>query len=121
MVLGDGRAEASVSRAGFGSVRWLDPVDVGYLRGLDDISRVVRIERGCVTVYDETCGVPAPERGEGLRRRAEVTLLGCAATSTAAGAKEKYEEKVIRKTRRMGADLIEYDGVTGTWRFAINL
>ena len=45
----------------------------------------------------------------------------CAATSTAAGAKEKYEEKVIRKTRRMGADLIEYDGVTGTWRFAINL
>ena len=131
----------TVTREDFGSVRWLEPVSLRHLKTAGssgtiepgratedtdkyvDISRVVRIERGAVYVYDEDCGVPAPSPGEGLKRRAEVTLFKCLPKKNpdCLAVRAKYEERVIRQTRRMGADLLQYNAITGTWRFAIEL
>ena len=48
-----------VTRENFGSVKWLEPVDVRNL----EIDRVVRIEHGVIYVYHENCGVPSPPPG----------------------------------------------------------
>lgn len=112
----------TVTRANVGSVRWMEPVDLRHLAGAD-ISKVVRIERGAVIVYDEDCGVPAPMSGEGLKKRVEVTLWGCLPRKRPECplARERYGDKVVKQTRTMGAELLEYSAVTGTWRFAIQL
>ena len=106
-----------VSRENFGSVKWLEPVDV---RGLE-IDRVVRIERGVVYVYHENSGVPSPPAGEGLKKRAEVTLYECRPKKAGEAARAKFEERVLKQTRRMGGDLLEYNADTGVWRFALQL
>jgi len=68
----------TVTRAGLGSIRWLDPVNlrVPHLSRAE-IDRVVRIEHGAVFIYSEECGVHCPAPGQGLKKRAEVTLYGC--------------------------------------------
>ena len=109
-----------VTRDGFGSVRWLQPVDVTHLNGAD-IARVVRIERGAVYVYDEASGVSAPRSGEGLKTRAEVTLLDVRSKKDTEASRKRFEAKVVQQTRRMGAELLEYNLDTGTWRFVIEL
>ena len=140
----DELADFTVTRENFGSVRWLEPVSLRHLaatstaaatpggRGnvvavdtvdLVDISRVVRIERGAVFVYDADCGVRAPPPGEGLKKRVEITLLGCLPTRNPGclHARTRYEEKVVKATRKMGGALLEYNAYTGTWRFALQL
>ena len=122
----------TVTREDFGSVRWLEPVSLRHLQipltttedaVYADISRVIRIEHGAVFVYDVDCGVPSPPPGEGLKRRAEVTLLGCLPKKDAEclAVRARYEDRVVRQTRKMGGDLLEYNAMTGTWRFAIQL
>ena len=106
-----------VSRQNFGSIRWLEPVDV---RGLE-IDRVVRIECGVIYVYPESSGVISPPAGEGLKKRAEVTLYECRPKKTGEAARAKFEERVLKQTRRMGGDLLEYNVGTGVWRFALQL
>ena len=124
--------DLTVTREDFGSVRWLEPVSLSHLQipsgttegaAYADISRVIRIERGAVFIYDADCGVPSPPPGEGLKRRAEVTLLGCLPKKDAEclAVRARYEDKVVRQTRKMGGDLLEYNAITGTWRFAIQL
>ena len=34
---------------------------------------------------------------------------------------KKFEAKVVQQTRRMGAELLEYNSDTGTWRFVIDM
>ena len=53
--------------------------------------------------------------------RAEVTLFGCAPREE--GETAKVEERVIRRTRKMGAEFLEYDAGKnrGTWRFVAAL
>ena len=109
-----------VTRQGFGSVRWLQPVDTTHLNGID-VARVVRIERGAVYMYDEASGVSAPRSGEGLKTRAEVTLLRCTSKKDTEESRKKFEAKVVQQTRRMGAELLEYNIDTGTWRFVIDM
>ena len=109
-----------VTRQGFGSVRWLQPVDATHLNGID-VARVVRIERGAVYMYDEASGVSAPRSGEGLKTRAEVTLLRCTSKKDTEESRKKFEAKVVQQTRRMGAELLEYNIDTGTWRFVIDM
>lgn len=109
-----------VTRQGFGSVRWLQPVDATHLNGID-VARVVRIERGAVYMYDEASGVSAPRSGEGLKTRAEVTLLRCTSKKDTEESRKKFEAKVVQQTRRMGAELLEYNSDTGTWRFVIDM
>jgi len=106
-----------VTRKNFGSVRWLEPVDV---RGLE-IDRVVRIERGVIYVYHEDSGVPSPPPGEGLKKRAEVTLYECRPKKEGEAARAKFEDRILKQTRRMGGELQEYDVNTGVWRFTLQL
>jgi len=106
-----------VIRENFGSVKWLEPVDIRCL----EIDRVVRIERGVVYVYHENCGLPSPPPGEGLKKRAEVTLYECRPKKSGEAARAKYEERVLKQTRHMGGDLLEYNAETGVWRFALQL
>jgi nuclear pore complex protein Nup98-Nup96 len=98
-------------------VRWLEPVDV---RGLE-IDRVVRIERGVIYVYHEDSGVPSPPPGEGLKKRAEVTLYECRPKKEGEAARAKFEDRILKQTRRMGGELQEYDVKTGVWRFTLQL
>ena len=106
-----------VTRKNYGSVRWLEPVDV---RGLE-IDRVVRIERGVIYVYHEDSGVPSPPPGEGLKKRAEVTLYECRPKKEGEAARAKFEARILKQTRRMGGELQEYDLNTGVWRFTLQL
>ena len=106
-----------VTRKNFGSVRWLEPVDI---RGLE-IDRVVRIERGVIYVYHEDSGVPSPPPGEGLKKRAEVTLYECRPKKEGDAARAKFEDRILKQTRRMGGELQEYDINTGVWRFTLQL
>ena len=106
-----------VTRKNFGCVKWLEPVDVRKL----EIDRVVRIERGGVYVYHENSGIPSPPSGEGLKKRAEVTLYECRPKKAGEAARAKFEERVLKQTRRMGGDLLGFDVATGVWRFALQL
>jgi hypothetical protein len=114
----------TLTREGFGVVRWLAPVDAAYLESIGDVTRAIRIERGAVLSYESESASespPLPAPGEGLRGRAEVTLFGC--TPREEGKTAKVEERVIRRTRKMGAEFLEYDAGKnrGTWRFVAAL
>ena len=106
-----------VTRKNFGSVRWLEPVDVRRL----EIDRVVRIERGVIYVYHENSGVLSPPPGEGLKKRAEVTLYECRPKKEGEAARAKFEDRILKQTRRMGGELQEYSAETGLWRFTLQL
>ena len=119
-----GTVRVTLTREGFGVVRWLAPVDAAYLESIGDVTRAIRIERGAVLSYEsesESESQPLPAPGEGLRGRAEVTLFGCAPREE--GETAKVEERVIRRTRKMGAEFLEYDAGKnrGTWRFVAAL
>ena len=119
-----GTVRVTLTREGFGVVRWLAPVDAAYLESIGDVTRAIRIERGAVLSYEsesESESPPLPAPGEGLRGRAEVTLFGCAPREE--GKTAKVEERVIRRTRKMGAEFLEYDAGKnrGTWRFVAAL
>ena len=114
-----------VTRKDFGSVRWIDPVDISHLTRCS-LDRLVRIERGAVYVYgdsdtkDNRSPIPVPPPGEGLKKRAAVVLLGVKPTkSSQTGG--TFAKRVVKRTRAMGAELVEYDEGNGVWRFELEL
>ena len=107
----------SVSNEAFGRVKWLEPVDV---RGLD-LDKIVSFEQACLCLYPEDQDIEPPESGEGLKKRAEVTLYGILPKKSGADAKEKYREKIVKQTEKAGAELVEYNPDTGIWKFILQL
>ena len=107
----------SVSNEAFGRVKWLEPVDV---RGLD-LDKIVSFEQACLCLYPEDQDIEPPETGEGLKKRAEVTLYGILPKKSGADAKEKYREKIAKQTEKAGAELVEYNPDTGIWKFILQL
>ena len=107
----------SVMDKEFGKVEWLEPVDVSRL----DIARVVKFEKSCLCLYPEDAGVEAPETGEGLKKRAMVTLTGVKPRKSTAAAKKKYEEKIESQTKSAGGELVSYDADVGEWKFSLQL
>ena len=103
----------SVTDKEFGKVEWLEPVDVSKL----DIARVVKFEKACLCLYPEDAGVEAPETGEGLKKRAMVTLTGVKPRKGTAAAKKRYEEKIENQTKSAGGELVSYDADIGEWKF----
>lgn len=108
-----------VERIGFGSVAWDGAVDV---RGID-LDSVVNIESKAVEVYhkQEEEGVKPPV-GTKLNRPAILTLhniypKGGADASEAE--KEKFERKIVKKTKEMGASLVLYDADIGVWKLHV--
>jgi nuclear pore complex protein Nup98-Nup96 len=107
----------SVSNETFGRVKWLEPVDV---RGLN-LNKIVLFEQACLCLYPEDQGITPPEEGQGLKKRAEVTLYGILPKRSGDAAKAKYEEKIKKQTEKAGAELIEYNADTGIWKFSLQL
>jgi len=107
----------AVERPDFGRVEWLGRVDV---RGVD-LDRDVRIcERDGppeVEVYDDD-DASKPAVGSKLNRPAIVTLLNVGPGADASEAERtKWSRRVEKATKRMGASLVDFDPVSGVWKF----
>ena len=107
----------AVERPDFGRVEWLGRVDV---RGVD-LDRDVRIcERDGppeVEVYDDD-DASKPAVGSKLNRPAIVTLLNVGPGADASEAEcAKWSRRVEKATKRMGASLVDFDPVSGVWKF----
>ncbi|CAM9539431.1 unnamed protein product [Scytosiphon promiscuus] len=105
-----------VSRPGFGSIAWKEPVD---LRGVD-IGKVVAIEHKSVSVYDDLDeGEEKPALGEGLNKPTTVTLYGIfpKADDPTDEEKRRYEGRVKKNTEKIGAKLVSYNVDIGEWVF----
>lgn len=112
----------TVGRKGYGSVFFPGEVNVTGLN-LDDI---VHFRRKEVIVYPDDKNKP-PE-GEGLNRRAEVTLdcvwpndkTSCTQIrSPERLADMNYEGRLERASRKQGARFLEYRPETGSWVFEV--
>nr|XP_046267298.1 nuclear pore complex protein Nup98-Nup96 isoform X3 [Scatophagus argus] len=112
----------SVGRKGYGSVFFPGEVNVTGL----NLDHIVHFRRKEVIVYPDDKNKP-PE-GEGLNRRAEVTLDGVwpndKTTCTQIRSPERlndmnYEGRLEKASRRQGARFLEYRPETGSWVFEV--
>ncbi|XP_042355035.1 nuclear pore complex protein Nup98-Nup96 [Plectropomus leopardus] len=112
----------TIGRKGYGSIFFPGEVNVTGLN-LDDI---VHFRRKEVIVYPDDKNKPA--EGEGLNRRAEVTLDGVwpndKTTCTQIRSPERlsdmnYEGRLEKASRRQGARFLEYRPETGSWVFEV--
>jgi len=107
----------TISRAGIGSVSWDGSVDV---RGVD-LDEIVTINHKDVGVYDEAeRNGTKPEVGDKLNRRAVITMFDVfPKEGSDAAAIEKFERKIAKSTKGMGAELVSYDSSSGVWKFRV--
>jgi nuclear pore complex protein Nup98-Nup96 len=104
-----------ISREGFGRISWDGAVDV---RGID-LDKVVAIDSRDIAVYDdEESTANKPPAGTKLNRPAVLTLQNIYPKDGIA--KEKFEQKLIKKSTIMEADFISYDISTGEWKFRVH-
>ena len=115
MAPGDDAAHAvdfTVGVKGLGKVVWPGATDVSGL----DLDRLVEFERGSLTVYPGEDTEGKPPLGEGLNKRAVVSLEGL-------GMKKKdkaaYERCLRDKTDEFGGKFVGYEADTGTWTFEV--
>ncbi|NXD87632.1 NUP98 protein, partial [Halcyon senegalensis] len=112
----------TIGRKGYGSIYFEGDVNLTNLN-LDDI---VHIRRKEVIVYPDD--ERKPPIGEGLNRRAEVTLDGvwptdkttrCLIKSPERLAEMNYEGRLESVSRKQGAQFKEYRPETGSWVFKV--
>ena len=108
-----------VERIGYGSVAWDGAVDV---RGID-LDSVVCIEMKAVEVYhkEEESG-SKPVVGTKLNRPAILTLHDVYSKNgpdSSDTEKEKFERKIGKKTKEMGASLVLIDADIGVWKLRV--
>ncbi|XP_028276799.1 nuclear pore complex protein Nup98-Nup96 isoform X2 [Parambassis ranga] len=112
----------SIGRKGYGSVFFPGEVNVAGL----NLDEIVHFRRKEVIVYPDDKNKP-PE-GEGLNRRAEVTLDGVwpndKTTCTQIRSPERltemnYEGRLEKASRKQGARFLEYRPETGSWVFEV--
>ena len=109
-----------VSREGLGSIAWEGAVDV---RGVD-LDTVVEIKFRDVAVYDaEEENGTKPPLGSKLNRPAVITMYDVFPKDGGADASEearsKFEKRISKSTKKMGAELISYNAETGVWKFRV--
>lgn len=106
----------SVERSGVGRIDWEGAVDI---RGTN-LDEVVIIEPKSASVYmkDEEAGTK-PAAGTKLNRSAVITLEGVYAPDTTTESQDKFSRKVERQTKKMGAELINYDPTLGVWKLRV--
>ncbi|XP_071485377.1 nuclear pore complex protein Nup98-Nup96-like [Diadema antillarum] len=112
----------TVGRERYGSVFFPGKTNV---KGLN-LDEIVHFRRKEITIYpDDTC---KPEVGDGLNKKAEVTLdqTWPIDKSTRQPIKDperlasiEYEERLERATAKLGAKFIEYRPETGSWVFQV--
>uniref|UniRef100_A0A4W5LLK8 Nuclear pore complex protein Nup98-Nup96 n=1 Tax=Hucho hucho TaxID=62062 RepID=A0A4W5LLK8_9TELE len=112
----------TVGRKGYGSVFFHGEVNVTGL----NLDEIVHFRRKEVIVYPDDKNKPA--EGEGLNRRAEVTLDGVwpndKTTCTQIKSPERlsemnYEGRLENASRKQGARFLEYRPETGSWVFEV--
>ncbi|XP_034539547.1 nuclear pore complex protein Nup98-Nup96 isoform X2 [Notolabrus celidotus] len=112
----------TVGRKGYGSVFFPGEVNVAGL----NLDEIVHFRRKEVIVYPDDKNKPA--EGEGLNRRAEVTLDGVwpndKTTCTQIRSPERltdmnYEGRLEKASRKQGAKFLEYRPETGSWVFEV--
>ncbi|KAJ3589071.1 hypothetical protein NHX12_009919 [Muraenolepis orangiensis] len=112
----------TIGRKGYGSVFFCGVVNVTGL----NLDEIVHFRRKEVIVYPDDKNKPA--EGEGLNRRAEVTLDGVwpndKTTCTQIKSPERladmnYEGRLESASRKQGARFLEYRPETGSWVFEV--
>ncbi|XP_058271327.1 nuclear pore complex protein Nup98-Nup96 isoform X2 [Hemibagrus wyckioides] len=112
----------TVGRKGYGSVFFPGEVHLTNL----NLDEIVHFRRKEVIVYPDD--KDKPNEGEGLNRRAEVTLDGVwpndKTTRTQIKSPQRltemnYEERLENASRKQGARFLEYRPETGSWVFEV--
>ncbi|RMB89601.1 hypothetical protein DUI87_34024 [Hirundo rustica rustica] len=112
----------TIGRRGYGSIYFEGEVNLTNL----NLDEIVHIRRKEVIVYPDD--EKKPPIGEGLNRRAEVTLDGvwptdktsrCLIKSPERLAEVNYEGRLEAVSRRQGARFKEYRPETGSWVFKV--
>ncbi|KAF8514607.1 nucleoporin autopeptidase-domain-containing protein [Gautieria morchelliformis] len=114
----------TVGRVGFGTIQFLQPVDLTSVPSIADIpGKVVNFEHvECVLYPDERLKPPA---GEGLNVPARIKLDRCWALdkSTRQPIKDPKDPKHLTRLRKMqdqeGAEFVGFDMGTGVWEFMV--
>lgn len=113
----------SIGRKGYGSIFFPGEVNVTGL----NLDEIVHFRRKEVIVYPDDKNKPV--EGEGLNRRAEVTLDGVwpndKTTCTQIRSPERltemnYEGRLEKASRKQGARFLEYRPETGSWVFEVS-
>ncbi|KAH9625539.1 hypothetical protein KSS87_020335, partial [Heliosperma pusillum] len=108
-----------LGRHEYGQVKFEGETDV---RGLD-LDALVYFNKREVIVYEDEH--EKPEIGEGLNKRAEVTLLHVKCSDKtgkeykSGKMVDKFAEKLKKVAENQGAEFVSYDGVTGVWKFQV--
>ncbi|XP_060792388.1 nuclear pore complex protein Nup98-Nup96 isoform X2 [Neoarius graeffei] len=112
----------TVGRKGYGSVFFPGEVNLTNL----NLDEIVHLRRKEIIVYPDD--KDKPSAGEGLNRRAEVTLDGVwpndKTTRTQIKSPQRlsemnYEERLENASRKQGARFLEYRPETGSWVFEV--
>ncbi|EGG25304.1 putative nucleoporin 98 [Cavenderia fasciculata] len=111
--------EFTIERKGYGSVMFLGSTDVRDL----NIDEIVTIDVREVSIYpDEETKPPV---GQGLNKRSMVTLQQCWPKASDGSYRKsenylaRYKNALQRKAAEEQFTFIEYDGVSGEWRFKV--
>jgi len=104
----------SVQRKGFGTVEWVDPVDV---RGLV-IDKTVEIDDMSIEVYMSE--EDTPKRGTKLNRPAICTILGMRKPDEFDGSLQEFAEWLKTDyTPSLDAEFIHFDAEKTVWKFKV--
>ncbi|XP_034746769.1 nuclear pore complex protein Nup98-Nup96 [Etheostoma cragini] len=112
----------TVGRKGYGSIFFPGEVNVTGL----NLDEIVHFRRKEVIVYPDDKN--KPPQGEGLNRRAEVTLDGVWPNDKTACSQIRsperltemnYESRLEKASRKQGARFLEYRTETGSWVFEV--
>ncbi|XP_028314851.1 nuclear pore complex protein Nup98-Nup96-like [Gouania willdenowi] len=112
----------TIGRKGYGSIFFPGKVNVSNL----NLHHIVHFRRKEVVVYPDDC--PKPAQGEGLNRRAEVTLDGvwpndktlCSQIRSPERLSDiNYEARLEKACRKQGARFLDYRPESGSWVFEV--
>lgn len=109
-----------VGRRGYGSVKFFGETDVRCL----DLEGIIQFNKCEILVYmDES---KKPPVGQGLNKRAEISLLNVKCKDKKRGKEflkgpevENFEKRLKRKTEEQGARFISYNVSKGEWKFQV--
>ncbi|KAF8581174.1 hypothetical protein K439DRAFT_1636403 [Ramaria rubella] len=114
----------TVGRVGFGTIQFLQPVDLTSVPSIADIpGKIVTFEHVECTLYTDERLRPPP--GEGLNVPARVKLDRCWALdkSTREPIKNandpKHQQRMKKMRAQEGAEFVSFDMETGVWEFIV--
>jgi nuclear pore complex protein Nup98-Nup96 len=101
-----------VSRKGYGSISFKQPVDLTGITRLSELREIVEIERGRVTLYPDKSKHAPP--GSGLNVPAEVTLECLRPPSD-----REIDEFTDNLRSKPDTEFVSYNSETGVWVFRV--